>query len=496
MNVREPLRLLIALVAGACCVAAFAPLGYWWLVWPSLFTLLWLHGDLKPGAAFRLGYAWGMGLYLAGISWIYVSLHVYGGMPLWMGSIAVLLFASVLALFVAGPLVLAAIIVPRSRGSRLIVVSALWVVFEWGKSWVLTGFPWLDLGYTQTPSFLFALAPVGGVYLISAYLLCSTAALVFVCHSSAHRLRAILILAPMILIAVASSLLTSVEWSKPVGQPVQIGVVQPNTAIETKWQPEYRDRTMQRLASLTAELANDQGRAVELVVWPETALALYYQQTDRQFWQDLLPSNTNVLTGLVDSPDYEQSYNAALLVCQGEHQLYRKRHLVPFGEYLPLRFLFNWVLEYLELPMSDFSSWSERQTLDCGENLKIGLSICYEDAFAGEHRRFNSDSTILVNISEDAWFGDSLAPWQRLQMAQMRAYELARPMVRSANSGPSAIISEAGEVLVETPQFEAATINQAVQPRTGDTPFSRFGNWIVWLALAVALCFIGLRIKR
>ena len=183
-----------------------------------------------------------------------------------------------------------------------------------------------------------------------------------------------------------------------------------------------------------------------------------------------------------------------MLVCAGgERSLYRKRHLVPFGEYLPLRFLFNWVLEYLQLPMSDFTAWSEHQPLTCGEEGQIGLSICYEDAFAGEHRLFNRDAAILVNISEDAWFGDSLAAHQRLQMAQMRAYELARPMVRSANSGPSAFIDHRGHIVSSSAQFQPATLSHAVQPQNGDTPFARFGNWIIWLSLLLVAAIVLMR---
>jgi apolipoprotein N-acyltransferase len=169
--------------------------------------------------------------------------------------------------------------------------------------------------------------------------------------------------------------------------------------------------------------------------------------------------------------------------------------LVPFGEYLPLRFLFNWVLEYLELPMSDFSAWSEQQTLSCGETLRIGLSICYEDAFANEHRVFNRGSNVLVNISEDAWFGDSLAPHQRLQMAQMRARELSRPMVRSANSGPSAFIDHRGQILQRSEQFEPASLQQSIQPQKGATPYQRFGDWIVWVCIGFA-SFVAFTSRR
>ena len=197
------------------------------------------------------------------------------------------------------------------------------------------------------------------------------------------------------------------------------------------------------------------------------------------------------MTGLLDSSGTDQKvFNAATLACDGQTQLYRKRHLVPFGEYLPLRFLFNWVLEYLEFPMSDFASWQGQQALGCGESIKIGLSICYEDAFAAEYREHLGDATILVNISEDAWFGDSFAPHQRTQMAQMRARELARPMVRSSNPGPSFVIDHTGEIKIISDQYQVATFVEKVQPHTGDTLFKRFGNWIIYLSFLLVLASV------
>lgn len=496
MELREPARLLLSFLAGAVSVAAFAPTDWWWLVWPSLVIFFTLHSGLGPKAAFRLGFCWGLGFYLVGVSWVYVSLHVYGGMPLWMGAIAVAIFASVIALFVAAPSALAAGFAgdpTRSKYQvvRLLLLVCFWTVFEWAKSWVLTGFPWLDLGYSQTSSWLFALAPVGGVYLISFVILLSAAGMTFCLLAKNRTTAALRVLPALVLLMVSLFHLSNIEWSSPLGAPVQVGIVQPNTSITTKWQSEHRDRTVHKLADLSKQLATDRATPVELLIWPETALALYYQQLDDAFWRRMVPAGVNLLTGLVDQPDLEQTYNAAVLLCDGQTTRYRKRHLVPFGEYLPLRFLFNWVLEYLQLPMSDFSSWQEPQTLTCGSNLTIGLSICYEDAFGGEHRQFNPNATVLVNISEDAWFGDSLAPHQRLQMAQMRAYELARPMLRSGNSGPSAVIDRRGRLLKTTNQFEVATINHSIQPRTGSTLFARFGIWSVWLALLIALVAIA-----
>lgn len=470
-------RVLLSFVAGAVLVTGFAPFSYYPLAFLCVAVLFFCWHDLSPRACFITGLAFGYGLYGFGVSWVYVSLSTYGGMPFWMGSIAVLGFAGILALFVASTGWLAARFFPDQR---LWALPFLWTILEWMQSWVLTGFPWLDLGYSQTPSWLFSLAPVGGVYLISFIV-----ALVAACFVAVIKQRSKFAVGVVVSVIGISILADQVRWAEPAGDSLTIGIVQPNTPIEKKWQPGFRDGLLQRLAQQTADLNLESG--ADLIVWPETALPLYLQQTDTDFWQSMVPNQAAVLTGIMDSPSIplgslDESYNAAVLICDGKTQVYRKRHLVPFGEYMPLRFLFGWVLDYLELPMSDFSSWQGQQPLICDNGINLGLSICYEDAFAAEHRAHVGDATLLVNISEDAWFGDSFAPHQRLQMAQMRAKELARPLLRSANSGPSVVIDERGKILATTDQFVATSLSHKIQPMQGETLFKRFGNWIILLS--------------
>jgi len=279
--------------------------------------------------------------------------------------------------------------------------------------------------------------------------------------------------------------LDKIIWSDDIGEPVMVGLVQANVPIQDKWQPAYRDRVIGQFVGLSQQL-HEQSQ-IQLLIWPETALPIYLQQTDAAFWRSITLPGTALLTGLLDSPQPDETYNAAVLSCDEQQQVYRKRHLVPFGEYLPLRFLFNWVLEYLKLPMNDLSSWQGSQSLSCADTIKLSLSICYEDAFGSEWRANVQDATVLVNISEDAWFGDSLAPHQRLQMAQMRARELSRPLLRSANTGPSVVIDERGAVLAQTEQFKIQTLAHKVQPQTGDTPYKRLGNWVVLFSFALLL---------
>ena len=475
------LSLLVCFIAGAVLVAAFAPLEWAALAFFSPAVLFYCCRELPARKAFWLGLAFGYGQFGLGVSWVYVSLHTYGGMPLWMGAIAVLLFAGILGVFAGLTTFSAARLFPGGGPLRVLALACFWVIYEWLKSWIFTGFAWLELGVTQTPTWLFGFAPIGGVYLVSFAVAIIASCIVLILRYPSK-------LSPCIVVGITFFLAwycNNISWSSAIGRPINIGIVQPNVPINQKWQPQYRDNVVTRLMSMSQKLQNSQSlkqTPVELLVWPETALPIYYQQTDKQFWRSIVSSDTALLTGLVDSPGRSESYNAAVLSCGDEQHVYRKRHLVPFGEYLPMRFLFNWVLDFLSLPMADFSPWREQQTLSCQGRINIGLSICYEDAFASEMRQYVGDASLLVNISEDAWFGDSLAPHQRLQMGQMRARELARPMVRSANSGPSAVIDQWGRVLAQTPQFEEHTLAQILQPQTGETPYKRYGNLIVWMS--------------
>lgn len=489
------LRIAVCFLAGAVLVLAFSPFSYGYLAFFCIAVLFYICKDLSATQALYCGLAFGYGQFGFGVSWVYVSLHTYGGMPFWMGAIAVVLFAGILAIFVAFATYTAAKLVDNGGLARLVMLAFTWVVFEWTKSWIFTGFAWLELGVTQTSTLLFSYAPIGGVYLLSLLVAVTAASLVALACADRKLIPSLLIA----LIIASGYLLDKIQWSNHSGRAITVGVVQGNVPINEKWQAAYRDGVIAKLRSLSLQLLSRQTASnmpLDLLVWPETALPIYHQQTDDDFWDSIVPNGLPLLTGIVDSPQYSETYNAAILYCDGKKQIYRKQHLVPFGEYLPMRFALNWLLDYLQLPMSDFTSGQQNRNLGCSETVKIGLSICYEDAFASEVRNAVGDATVLVNISEDAWFGDSLAPHQRLQMGQMRARELARPMVRSANSGPSAFIDERGRVIAQTPQFTALALAQSIQPMTGTTPYKKFGSWAVLLSLLVCVVVLAIKLRR
>lgn len=492
-------KYLIAALAGAASVASYAPLEWWWLmpICVAVFFLLLSKLDsIKSG--FLIGFSFGLCQFGFGASWVYVSLKTYGNMPAPMAAFGVFLFVASLGLF-NGLLASAFLFIRKSRqhiyGDALLFAS-LWVIAEWLRSIVFTGFPWLDVGYSQTTRWLSGYAALGSVYLVSFMTVACSVLLAELLRETVatkeFKRRSVKLLFPVFMIVIGGFLLQQIHWTQAQAEAKKILLVQGNVPIEQKWLPEFQGQF------LTQYYEAINRHEADLVVLPETALPLMLHELAPDFLTNLRGQNKAILTGVVERDlSSGRLYNSAILECGANVSLYRKQHLVPFGEYLPLRFLFDWVLDYLQLPMSDFSAGQSGQNLDCDE-MQISLSICYEDAFASEVRQTIKQSAgILVNISEDAWFGDSLAPHQRVQMAQMRALESARPMIRVGNSGPSTVINSQGQILQSTGQFIAQDKLVSVTPRQGKTPFIQFGLWIVWWCmLFVCLKLVVNRLLR
>ncbi|HLD13878.1 MAG TPA: apolipoprotein N-acyltransferase [Burkholderiales bacterium] len=487
---------MTALGAGALLPLAFAPFDFFPLAFllPALLFLLWL--DVTPTRAAWRGFLFGLGMFGVGVSWVYVSLHDFGHMPVPLAALATFLFVVVLALY---PALLGFIqarwfdaqgranaasagragAADRQRPTHaLLVLPALWVLFEWVRSWFLTGFPWLNLGYSQSDTWLAGYAPWLGVYGVSLVVAIASGLLAQSLRAPEKFLRRYL---PVLLaIFLGGWLAGKVEWTEPAGAPLPVALVQGNVPLELKWQPAYRNAILERYRSLS-EQAGD----AQLIVWPEAAIPARLDEIDPTYLAELKRRNADFLVGVVERDQTtRQYYNSVVSLGRGSG-LYRKQHLVPFGEFLPFPALFRWLLDSLHIPMSDFSRGTADQPPLTAAGQKIGVSVCYEDAFGEEIIRALPQATLLVNVSEDAWFGNSLAPHQRLQIARLRALEASRPMLRAANTGPSAAIDHHGNVVTRSPQFEAAVLRTVVQPRQGHTLYARYGN-------VPTLGFIGL----
>jgi len=489
------LGLALPLAAGASCVFAFAPFYAWPMAIVSLAILFatWTVSG-SPRQAWLSGYAFGLGEFLAGVSWIYVSLHDFGGMPAILAAIAVFAFAAYLALFAAFAGWLAVRWGGSSRGRRLAVAAPAYVAFEWLRGTLFTGFPWLDTGTSQAPSSpLAGFAPWLGAYGVSLAV-CGAAALLagLVLSRAGARVRFHLLLA-LAALFLAGGLAALPQWTHPAGPAIRVALLQGNVAQEMKWREEVRTRTLLEYRRMILD-AN-----AKVVITPETALPAFLDQLPGDYVESLLEDahlhGKDILLGTVErvvhGREYEY-YNSLVRMTGGSTESYRKRHLVPFGEFIPPGF--GWVLQILHIPMSDFSRGTSTQPAIAAGGTRFGVAICYEDMYGDEVIDSLPAAQVLVNVSNDAWFGHSLEPEQHLQASQMRALETGRWMVRATNTGVTAAIDERGRIVSRLPVYTQATLVADVVPRKGRTPYAYTGN-LAALALVVALLVLSRRFR-
>ena len=472
-------QLLLALAAGAAAVLAFAPIAFYPLGVGCLAVLaaLWLRSP--PRQSFWLGFAFGMGLFGAGVSWVFVSLSVYGGMPAPLAAFATLCFCALLSMFPATAGWLQARIPAGDAARAALVIPAAWTLFEWLRSWVLTGFPWLSMGYAAAGWPTQGLAPLGGVFAASFV----TAALAgFACLFFVHPNRRWLAAAAGVALIAGAQALRAVEWTAPSGGPITVSLLQGNIAQELKFRPERYERIVQTYLRLAEE-----SRA-RLIVLPETAIPRVLDRIDpariARLRQAALNNAGDLLLGAATQDARGDYYNSVVSLGKAAEQIYRKRHLVPFGEFVPPAF--GWVMRWLSIPMSDFAAGPADQAPLAVAGQRVAVNVCYEDAFGDQIARQARGATLLVNASNVAWFGDSLAPPQHLQIARLRAIETAREVLTATNSGVTAAIDRDGTVLAQLPQFAEGRLDIAVRGYTGSTPYMRFGDPpIVLLSLIV-----------
>ena len=484
----------VCLLAGAALPLGFAPFGWFWLVPLLLIVLLACWEKQSPREAAWRGFFFGAGAFGTGTYWLYISIVVFGGSPVWLAILLMLGLVLLMACYLALAGWVWVRLRPRSTALALLAwFPSVWVLQEWLRGWLFTGFPWLSLGYGQIDGPLSGWAPVGGVYAVSLVtaVLAGAVALLLMTRSVRERIWALVALA---LVGGSSGLLLDRDWTEASGAAVRVALVQGSISQDRKWLPEQRRPTMRLYQELTFTQAD-----AELVVWPEVAIPALRYQVDA--WLDALDEKArragiSLLLGiLVDDFDNDQFYNS--LISSGEAEGdYHKRHLVPFGEFFPVpSFVRNW-MRLMSLPNRDTAHGERQQAPLRAAGLVLSPSICYEDSYGAEQRDFLPEATALVNVSNDAWFGDSIAPHQHLQIARMRALESGRYMLRATNTGITAIIDTRGQVLDTVPQFQAGVLRGEVVPYDGATPFVRVGNAPVVLLSFVLPALLVFRAAR
>lgn len=470
-------QLILSLLLGALTVLGFAP--FYLFPVPLVTLALLCHLWRKSATPFHsalLGFSFGMGMFSAGVTWIYVSLHDFGAMPAPVAVLALLFLCAYLALFPA----LTGWMLKQLRVDSPILqafaAGGLWALSDWLRSVLFTGFPWLTLGYSQVPqSPLAGFVAVVGVYGVSLVLVCSAALLGLIFESEFRRPRYLL---PVLAIWLSGFGLHQIHWTEPQGEPVTVSLLQGNISQDMKWRADQIVTSMDTYALLAEESRS------RLIITPEISVPLFRDEVPPAYLAQLATyakqNDGDILVGMVEAPGgSSEYYNSMFSFGVSPDQSYRKHHLVPFGEFIPLKPMFGWVINVLKIPLSDFSRGElDQQPMNIARQ-RVAVNICYEDVFGEEIISQLPQATLLANVSNDAWFGRSIGPWQHLQISQTRALETGRYMLRATNTGLTAIINERGVVLQQVEVFTTTALHGVAQGFTGATPYVRFGNSLV-----------------
>jgi apolipoprotein N-acyltransferase len=494
--VRRPgLWPLALLAAGVLNTASFAPLGWWPLQIAAVALLALGVRDATPRQAAGRGFAFGIGWLVSGLWWLYISMHDYGGMPAPLAGLAVLLLAAFLSLYFAAGMALFAW---ARRGRPLadgLVFAACWLLAELARGQWFTGFPWIASGYAHSDGPLAALAPWIGVYgigAVSALLASGLAALVSL-RAEAGRSWPVAALA---LAIVAAPWPAPREFTESSGQ-LRVSLLQPNVPQDLKFDPE---RIAADMAALQLQLHGAKG---DLVVTPESVLPVPRDRLDDAYWQALIApfrqGSRSALIGTFLGNEQDGYVNSLVGVsAAGDGYSYGKRHLLPFGEYVPPGF--RWFVDMMQIPLGDQASGrSEAPFVAAGQRLRP--LICYEDLFgegmvasAGEGP---DAATVLVNVSNLAWFGKRMVQAQDLQFTRLRAIEFQRPVIRATNTGATAVVDHRGRVTARLEPDTFGTLETVVEGRRGATPYARwlaaFGLWPLWLTGAAGAAWPAAR---
>jgi apolipoprotein N-acyltransferase len=503
---------VLAFALGAVTVTGYAP---FYLFPVPVFTLaglfyLWSRAP-RPRAAATTGFAFGFGLFVCGVSWIYVSLHDFGAMPMPIAAAATLLFCAFLALFPAavGYACARPSLPPAIRFA--VLAPAAWMLAEWTRSWIFTGFPWLALGYSQVPTSLLAgYAPALGIHGVTLATAASAGLLTSWWLAAAGkneggrmkaagstRLKSLFINSASLMLLclwLGGFALKQAEWTEAVGKPVKVSLLQGSVAQDLKWREDQVLATLETYRVL-ARLSTSR-----LIILPETAMPLFLEQIPQGYLDEFAAharkNGGDILVGAPERQSGGAYFNSVVSFGTAPSQTYRKSHLVPFGEFIPLRPVLGWIVSVLAIPLQDFSRGGETQRPLAVAGQRVAVNICYEDAFGEEIIRQLPEATLLVNVSNVAWFGRSLAPAQHLQISQARALETGRAMLRATNTGITGVIGPDGKLLDAAPEFTMATVTHSVRGYSGTTPYVWWGNYAALALCAVLIAFAAWIARR
>jgi apolipoprotein N-acyltransferase len=488
-----------AFVAGMLLALSFAPFQWWPLAILMPAVLMWLWDGASPRRAAVLGFWFNAGTFSVGTYWLYIAIKQVGHAPL---VLALFLMAGLVAIMSSYHALLGWVVAkylpPRGAMRWLLAIPGAWLLAEWWRSWFLSGFGWLALGYAHTDNWLGGLAPGVGQFGLGLLTMVLAGALVALLMGD-KRLR---IVSGAIFVSIwgVAFALRGIEWTEPYSRPITVAVVQGAIPQDEKWITENLGSILEVYKTRTRE-----AHGADLIVWPESAipdLANNHIEFYRDVYQEASAHGSSLIMGTLREEENpktgeEEFFNSVLAMDKSTPGVawHDKHHLVPFVEFFPVPdFVRSW-LRLMTLPYSDFNRGAAQQPPLEAAGQRIAAGICYEDAYGSTQLPALRTATMLVNVTNDAWFGHSTARFQHLQISRMRSMESGRPLVRAANDGVSAVIGARGEIVAKAPEYEANVMRASLQPRIGLTPYARTGNWLV-VCLALVFSLAGAYVRR
>jgi len=485
-------RLVAALFSGTLITFSLAPYEIWPLGIVSLIGLAVLLANQHAKQSFFIALFYGFGLYITGASWVHVSISNFGQTSSLVALMMTIGFALGLACVLAVPFVVYGKYFSRSAYGQILGFAAVWTLGEWSRTWFLTGFPWLYVGYSHHATWLAGWAPIIGVLGIG--FICAVTATIsaYILQIKSTLKNKLACMLAIVFIWLTGWGLTSIEWTTPDKTPVNMVLIQPNIPQEMKWNPAFSDAIFNTLMAQTKQY-----KSADLIIWPEAAIPVlkseagYYLQSINAY---LNQSQTALITGLLEDDIINQKYYNTITGFGGAHGTYAKQRLVPFGEYVPLEEQLRGLIGFFNLPMSVMHKGASHQTLLQTAQHTFATSICYEVVYPSLVAKYAKDANAIITISNDAWFGDSIGPIQHFEMARMRALENQKPVIRVANTGISGFININGQVIAQTSQFVSDELVQDITLYSGATPFSSVKSWPIVLLCLALIAFLYYRL--
>ncbi|WP_076418435.1 apolipoprotein N-acyltransferase [Colwellia sp. UCD-KL20] len=478
----------LSFIAGLSLVFAYAPFSLWWLPFITIGLWLTIIDNYSPKESTKHGFIFGFGWFASGISWVHVAIDQFGGLPLVVSILLMVLLSLYLALFPALASYLSARL-STTKQFNVWLFSAFWLITEYLRGVLLTGFPWLSLGYTQINSPLASLIPVIGEFGLTSIVLITCVSIFQLVKRKNVYLSASILLSTLII----TIFFSQITWVTPAGKSIKVALVQGNIKQEIKWAPEQEWPTMLKYLDLT-RINYD----ADIIIWPESAITALEPRA-----QDFLTlanksaalKNSAIITGILNYNYDEREYFNSLITLGKKHETdtegsyeynhnnrYSKYHLLPIGEFVPFQEWLRPIAPLFNLPQSSFSSGEYIQPNLVAKDINILPLICFEIAFPAQLRaNFRTTTNLLLTVSNDSWFGDSHGPHQHLDIARMRAAEFGRPLLRSTNNGITAAIDHTGNIIATVPQFTENVLRAKINLVAGTTPYANWGQFTQWL---------------